>query len=514
MGVASTATGCKYCCYILKLKIGWAACSSHMNLKRWCQLDEQIYIAEMDERYNQHAGLYYSERMIERLAEMRAISAETFVNLFSQPRELFLGSLENIADSSTKKLELKLYNLRNEKIISSRYRFARAPVNWSTWRQFNSIEKDPKRRKHVFDEFISKTRYISPVIKERFDQMDRIYRKYSDNKLTPLGDYLENEKISYSHLGDFVKSLGRQARKPFQEALHSISKKVLGRKAEYYDDFYFFRNRVYADLDKEFVGVNPTEQVRRTLATMRFDLSSIHIDTEQRKNKYPSPICFFVQVPNDIRVLYKSESPYFDLQGCYHEMGHAVHASSISAEAEYWNRYSFSMGIAEIFSIFLERLTKNRKYLSSLGIKNNHVLEEIEARNNFMDLFFVTFYTANSLMKAEFWHEKLSIEKASDVYARLIKEYTGFEIPGEYWMLHHILPDAIMYVPSYLIAAVRAVELDHHLQDRFGEKWWTQVETGKYIREIIQPGTAINLSRFSRLDSSLFMNELTDIGSM
>jgi oligoendopeptidase F len=132
-------------------------------------------------------------------------------------------------------------------------------------------------------------------------------------------------------------------------------------------------------------------------------------------------------VPNDIRVLYKSESPYFDLQGCYHEMGHAVHASSISAEAEYWNRYSFSMGIAEIFSIFLERLTKNRKYLSSLGIKNNHVLEEIEARNNFMDLFFVTFYTANSLMKAEFWHEKLSIEKASDVYARLIKEYTALK---------------------------------------------------------------------------------------
>ncbi|MDQ5842333.1 MAG: M3 family metallopeptidase [Thermoproteota archaeon] len=485
-----------------------------MNLKQWCQLDEQIYIAEMDERYNQHAGLFYRERMIERLAEMRAISAETFVNFFSQPRELFLSSLENIADSSTRKLELKLYNLRNEKIISSRYRFARAPVNWSTWRQFNSIEKDPKRRKHVFDEFISKTRYISPVIKERFEQMDRIYRKYSDNKLTPLDGYLENEKISYSHLGDFVKSLGRQARKPFQEALYSISKKVLGRKAEYYDDFYFFRNRIYTDLDKEFVGVNPTEQVRRTLATMRFDLSSIHIDTEQRKNKYPSPICFFVQVPNDIRVLYKSESPYFDLQGCYHEMGHAVHASSISAEAEYWNRYSFSMGIAEIFSIFLERLTKNRKYLSSLGIKNNHILEEIEARNNFMDLFFVTFYTANSLMKAKFWHEKLSIEKASDVYARLMKEYTGFEIPGEYWMLHHILPDAIMYVPSYLIAAVRAVELDRHLQDRFGEKWWTQVETGKYIREIIQPGAAINLSEFSRLDSRLFMNELTDIGSV
>ncbi|HJU33691.1 MAG TPA: hypothetical protein VJ695_01075 [Nitrososphaera sp.] len=485
-----------------------------MDLRQWCQLDEQIYIAEMDERYKQFAGISNNEPMIERLAEMRAISAETFVNFFSEPRELVLSSLDNIADSSTKKLELKLYNLRNEKIISSRYKFGRAPVNWSTWRQFNSVEKDPKRRKHVFDEFISKTKYISPLIKERFDQMNRIYGQYSYNKLSPLDGYLKNEKISYTHLVDFVKSLGRQAKKPFQEALQNISKKVLGRDAEYYDDFYFFRNSVYADLEKAFVGVNPLEQVRRTLATMQFDLSSIHIDMEQRKNKYPSPICFFVQVPNDIRVLYKSESPYFDLQGCYHEMGHAAHASSINAQAEYWNRYTFSMGIAEIFSIFLERLTKNRKYLSSLGIKNNDIVEEIGERNNFMDLFFVTFYTANSLMKAEFWHDKLSMERASEVYARLIKEYTGFEMPGEYWILHHILPDAIMYVPSYLIAAVRAVELDHHLQDEFGEKWWTQVEAGKYIREIMEPGAAINLPRFSRLDSSLFMNELIRIGSV
>jgi hypothetical protein len=468
----------------------------------------------MDERYKQHAGLCYDERIIERLAEMRTISAETFVSFFSQPRELVIISLENIADSSTKKLELKLYNLRNKKIISSSYKFRRTAVNWSTWRQFNSLEKDSKKRKHVFDEFISKTKYISPVIKERFDQMDRIYRQHSDNKLTPLEGYLKNEKISYSNLVDFVQTMGRQARKPFQEALQSISERVLGRSPEYYDDFYFFRNRVYSDLEKYFAGISPPEQVRRTLTTMQFDLSSIYIDTEQRKNKYPSPICFFVQVPNDIRVLYKSESPYFDLQGCYHEMGHAVHASSISAQAEYWNRYGFSMGTAEIFSIFLEGLTKKRKYLSSLGIKNNTILEEIGVRNNFMDLFFVTFYTANSIMKAKFWHDKLSMEKASDLYARLIKEYTGFEIPGEYWMLHHILPDAAMYVPSYLIAAVRAVEFDHHLQGKFGDEWWTQVEAGKYIREIMQPGASINLSRFSRLDSGLFMRELTDTGRM
>ena len=480
-----------------------------MNLEQWCQLDERIYIAEMDERYKQHAGLKYSERVVEQLAEIRAVGAKAFLGSFSQPRELFLSSLENIADSSTKKLELKLYNLRNQKIVSSRQRFGGAPVNWSTWRQFNSAQKDPAKRKQVFDEFISKTRHVSPVIKQRFDQMGKIYGEYSGRKLGPLDGYLENEKISHSQLIDFVKSIGRQAKKPFREALAIMSKKVLGREAEYYDDFYFFRNRVYADLEKEFAGVNPPEQVKRTLAAMQFNLSQIHFDTENRKNKYPSPICFFVQVPGDIRVLYKSESPYFDLQGCYHEMGHAVHASSISPRAQYWDRYGFSMGVAEIFSIFLERLTKNSKYLSSLGVRDDRVHEKIEARNRFMELFFVTFYTANSLMKAEFWRKKLSMEKASDLYAKLIKEYTGLEMPGQYWMLHHILPDAVMYVPSYPMAAVRAAELDSHLQGRFGEEWWTQAAAGGYIREIMEPGAGIDLSRFSRLDSSLFMKEIT-----
>lgn len=73
-----------------------------MNLEQWCELDERIYVAEMDERYKQHAGLGFSERVIEQLAEMRAVSAKTFLGSFSQPREQFLSSLENIADSSTK----------------------------------------------------------------------------------------------------------------------------------------------------------------------------------------------------------------------------------------------------------------------------------------------------------------------------------------------------------------------------------------------------------------------------
>ena len=479
-----------------------------MNLEQWCNIDERIYVADSDERYRLYAGLGHSENTIERLAEMKNMNARLFLDSFSKPRELVLSALENIADSSTKSLELKLYNMRNQKIVSAKHRFGKSPVNWSTWRQFNSAEKDDSKRKQVFDDFISKTGFIAPIIKKRFDEIASAYEKNSGKKIDPLKGYLENENISYSKLTELVKSMGKRAKKPFREALATLSEKVLGREAKYYDDFYFFRNRVYADFGKDFAGISPPQQVRRTLEAMGFNLSGIQMDTEDRKQKYPSPICFFVQVPSDIRVLYKSESPYFDLQGCYHEMGHAAHAASIDPGLEYWNRYGFSMGIAEIFSIFLERLTKNSRYLSSIGIKDATLLEELKLRNNFMELFFVTFYAANSLMKAEFWRRGLGMAEASELYSNLIREYTGFYLPGKYWMLHHILPDAIMYVPSYMLAAIRAAELERHLVENYGEDWWEEPACGRHIREIMKPGAKIDLAEFSRLDSSVFMNEI------
>jgi hypothetical protein len=515
-----------------------------MDLKQWCEIDERIYIADADERYKQYAGFDYSEAVIEQLADMKLRNAQIFLRSFSEPREIYLNTIESIADSKTKKLELKLHNLKNKKIISSKYKFDNFPVNWSTWRQFNSIEKDSLKRKHVFNEFIAKTKYIAPTIERRFSIIKEVYSEYgrksnsergrdednnnnndndriskgndgnesgktSKTNMSPLDGYLENEKLSYSQLIQFVKSMGEQAKKPFREALTNISEKILGREAEYYDDFYFFRNRVYSDIEKHFSEVDPLLEVKKTLELMQFDLSKINFDVDNRKNKYPSPICFFIQVPNDIRILYKTESPYFDLQGCFHETGHAIHATSIDASLEYWNRYSFSMGIAEIFSILIERLTKNNNYLESvLGIKDENILHELASRNNFMELFFITFYTANSLMKAEYWHKNLSIEDANVLYSKLIKEYTGFEMPGEYWMLHHILPDAIMYVPSYLLAAVRAKELDIYLQNKFGENWWADKNAGNHLREIMKPGAKIELERFSKLDINLFTKEI------
>ena len=50
-----------------------------------------------------------------------------------------------------------------------------------------------------------------------------------------------------------------------------------------------------------------------------------------------------------------------------------------------------------------------------------------------------------------------------------------------------------MYVPSYLLAAVRAAELNAYMKDRFGDKWWREKQSGRNLREIMSPGASIDL---------------------
>jgi hypothetical protein len=112
-------------------------------------------------------------------------------------------------------------------------------------------------------------------------------------------------------------------------------------------------------------------------------------------------------------------------------------------------------------------------------------------------------------MKMEFWKKNLTIYEASRSYEKLIKKYMGLDVPGEYWMLHHILPESIMYVPSYMIAAIRAAELERYLTNRFGEKWWNELDAGKKVRAIMSKGERINLKEFSKLDPDIFMKEIS-----
>jgi hypothetical protein len=109
-----------------------------------------------------------------------------------------------------------------------------------------------------------------------------------------------------------------------------------------------------------------------------------------------------------------------------------------------------------------------------------------------MNLAFLTFYAANSIMKLEFWKKNYTIEEAAKRWQELTKRFF-IETPGNYWLLHHIMPNYDLYSPSYVIASVRVSAIREKLAEDYGEKWWRNPKAGEFIRQLAQTRGEFNI---------------------
>jgi len=476
-----------------------------MNLPSWCIVDEALYVAHANEEWRQFNGLAYSQSFMKTVAEKRIDHARDFLSGFKEPRRLFLGKVFDVADASKTPLKLELYRKREQGIVSKSYEVNGRPVTWNSWRQFNAQAKTSGERKAVFDEFVQKADLVTSTIKGMFDKSKEVQSQYG---MSPLELYLQLEGLSLGQLKDLVKALGRAAKKPFAEQLEHYSQELNGRPAEYYDDLYYFRGKIFEPLDPPFKGFSAAEEPKRILARLGFRVDRLQTDAEERPGKHASPICFGIRIPNDVRLLVRPVKPFTDMESSFHEHGHGMHFIAVREDAPYWDKYTIPNGVAEIFSNLLERLMKKQAFLTRQFKVSKQIAEEAFERTKFMELYFVTFYAANSLMKIEFWEEGLSMEQANERYQRYTEEFMGMRLPGKYWQLHHVMPDYDLYSPSYIVAAVRAAEFDRKLQNLFGASWWTDKRAGDYIRRIASDGASIRLERFSRLDTRPYLKPL------
>jgi hypothetical protein len=90
------------------------------------------------------------------------------------------------------------------------------------------------------------------MINQTYTEYSMIAESNLGYSLTPVLAYMISENFKRDSLLEFVKSLGEKAKKPFRKALLVTSKELLNKDPSYYDDFYFFRNRIYSDIEHLF----------------------------------------------------------------------------------------------------------------------------------------------------------------------------------------------------------------------------------------------------------------------
>jgi hypothetical protein len=473
---------------------------------------EKYHIQLSEQRYNQTSGLEYDKAVMEGASESLVELSTSFLTEYKEPRSFYLHCIAAISQARKLPVTLELYEKRTKILSSTKFKIHGKPVNWGSWRQFNATDPEDNNRKQVYDEFIQKAPGLAPLITKRFNISRQVYKLYESN---PLNAYLERESLTYDKLKDFVNILGDGARKSFLEAADHFAPEILGKESfDYYDDFYLARGRIYSPLNKHFTKKNPQKSIERVLTNLGFgdELQKIKVDTEDREKKSPSAFCFGIQIPNDVRVVYKRVSPFSDFTSLFHEYGHGIHGASGIEADPFWKRYIIPMSVAETFSIFLEMLLQQPLYLKNeLGL-NEDVIQEILDRRHFMNLYFLVFYAANALMKIEYWKQDYSFEEASKRFQELTKRYF-WEVPGDYWLTHHITPNYDVYAPSYMLASIRVKEWMNQMIDEFGEEFWrgdAATQVGAVIRDLAVARGEFDLSVWD-MDPQPYLKEQSEL---
>ena len=473
------------------------------GIAAWEDTAEHLHVRLSDEYFKLEVGLQYSQKKISMLEKLNRQHSELFLKNFASPRRLYLDSVSAIAKEKTHRFLLKLHELRKEKICVRNIKFKDVPVCWTNWRQFAAQASDVNR-KTVFDSFVKKTSAICGTISDFFEASRRIYAKYS---LDPLAVYLEEHNMTVEQLRQTLSMLGTGVLPKFKAGFRKYSKKFLGRSPLYYDDFYFMRNVVFQDIADDF-KIDVKKKMFQSLSDLGFDPHKVTVDDTDRPQKFPSPFCSFVKIPEDVRVSYKMENPLNTLVALYHEFGHALHATNIDAALPYHKKYLLSDGLTETFSIFFENLLSDEEYLVQVLELPRNYAAELVRRIQFTEYYAIAFYVANSLLKIDQWEKNLTMKQMNEQYSQYLKQWLGLDVPGQYWQLHHILPESLMYVPSYLLAMVRAHELTELLRKEYGKWWWANKRAGEEIKAVMKQGADSSIGAFSKLDVESYVRSL------
>jgi hypothetical protein len=139
----------------------------------------------------------------------------------------------------------------------------------------------------------------------------------------------------------------------------------------------------------------------------------------------------------------------------------------------------------------------------------DEVIKEIIDRRHFINLYFLVFYSANSLLKLEFWKNKYSYEKTSERYQELTERFF-WRIPGDYWLLHHVMPNYDLYSPSYMIASVRVKEWNDQMSGEFGDDFWKNKQAGTVFKDLAATRGEFDLSIWD-LDPKPYLEEQTSL---
>lgn len=236
--------------------------------------------------------------------------------------------------------------------------------------------------------------------------------------------------------------------------------------------------------DQLFPPQDMLPALARTLAGLGINLESqrnVTLDLEQRPRKTPRAFCIAIDAPDDVRLVLSPRGGQDDYSVLFHEAGHLEFSAHINPALPYIYKQHGDLSVHEGYAFLFQHLTASPVWWREIM---NADPGDYPAFARFQRLYLFRRYCAKLNYELEYYASGGG-EEMADVYASWLSRAVGFPYPPQRYLADF---DSDLYVLQYLQAWVWEVQLRRHLEQRFGEAWFTQRRAGDLLRELWAEG--------------------------
>jgi len=287
--------------------------------------------------------------------------------------------------------------------------------------------------------------------------------------------------IDYAALEAAMEEMLRRTEQAYVDGMDELLRATTGvalTEALPYDVAYAFRGQRY---DEAFRKDDVTGSFFRTLRGMGIEPKSYHnirIDDSDRPGKSPRAFCAPVKVPDDIRLVIRPSGGFDDYAAMFHEGGHSWHFGSTRADLDPEFRYLGDNSVSEAFAFLFDHLTSDAVWLrKQLGMEDP---SEFVWFSTLRRLFFLRRYAAKLVYELKLHAGTMSPE-FKNVYRTCLQRCLKFRHTEKRYLED---VDDAFYCAEYLRAWMLDAQLRSALEEEFGEEWFADPRSGKYLREL------------------------------
>ncbi len=266
-----------------------------------------------------------------------------------------------------------------------------------------------------------------------------------------------------------------------------------------YDYAYYARAKTF---DVFFQKEKLLEVAKKFWNDIGFDIEhqqNIKLDVEERPKKVPRAFCMPVKVPSEIILVIKPNGGQEDYQAFFHESGHTEHFANTDANLSYQLRNLGANSVSEAYAFLIEYLLSNTTFLQKyVGMPAedaskfaNFIMEEkLQAfRRYAVKVIYELKLHRNDLAKLDdkFMPTAETYSSFAKMYADLLTKATKINYTPENYLLD---VDSGLYAADYVRAWLFEVMLRKKLEEKFGKEWFSNKETGEFLKTLWKWGNA------------------------